>query len=214
MASSYFFGSGSGAFEKALDRKYNIKQQLADTEGAKQVEDVRANIERFGPGGTQDRYSLAQERMNTATVGAHDRQTLAQTPMWNARGEQDLAQANESKFKLGMARELRPEALAGARSNYGLNIAFNEGEKASRQDENYNRANVRALALPEHNIPYTKTTPDSSQGERSWLTKLWQGDLFGTSPFKLDVNRKEEEARRRRERMNESFLAQEPSYRY
>lgn len=161
--------------------------------------------------GAYGRHDLAQERMNTATVGAQDRRTVAETPMWTGSGAYHTALADESKFKLGMGQELRPEALASARSTHGINTALNQGEILNKQDEIFGKANTRALALPEHSIPYQKVAPTQDRG---WAQKLWQGDLFGTNPMMSDINTKENLRRKKIAGMNESFLAQEPSYRY
>jgi hypothetical protein len=165
-------------------------------------------------GGNMQSIDLSQGLASAAAMKRLEQEQAFKKPEQEAAIDAHRAQqrhyeglANEEAFKLGIAKELRPESLAAARSTYGLNTASNQGEAVTKLDDAYGKSNARALAMPQWADPYKKVTPTHEPG---YLSKLWSGDLY--NPFNPKLP--EQELRKKKiNQMNESFLANNPLYR-
>jgi hypothetical protein len=150
----------------------------------------------YGPGGASD-------RTNASTVEATRIQSAGVEGLRGAQAGLAKAGRGMSEFQLEQAEKVGPDALAQAKSIYGLNTAVNQRELLEEQDKSYNALKARTKTMPEYDTPYTRTTPETRG--RSILQKFWQGDLFNTNPMMGETHRLEEERRKRIAEMNRPY---------
>lgn len=112
------------------------------------------------------------------------------------------ANTDESKFKLGMLSDVRPEALANMKITYGMNTTLNTGEMDTRLESNYKARNARMLAMPQWDQPYQKASPNATEGFGS---NMWRSII--NKPFPDDAVMKD---RMKTDAANEDYYNQNP----
>jgi len=191
-------------FNEKLKKKYDIKQQEADTQRANQIATApmyaaQANMlngvnqmhkdvagMQYGPGGSVDRSILAQQPLRDAQAGYYDTMT------------------NEGKFKMGVAQETRPALIADINATRGLNTVTNQTTADNAGWDSYNKSKARVATMPAYDEPYQKSTPFETRG---FFKKLWAGDLY--NPFS-EKNALEETEAAKIKKMNQSYYKLNP----
>jgi hypothetical protein len=189
-------------FDTAIKKKYDIKQQEADTQKANQIATApmyaaQANMLndtnqmhrdvaglQYGQGGSVDRTNLAQQPLRTAQANYYD------------------TSADENRFKLGIAQENRPNIVSAGKSVNDLNAYTNLSELETKVDTNFAARNKKFGDLWGQKYSLTNTAQP-----RGWAQKLWEGDLVNPFSTKNALEDAQETAVRK---LNESYYKNNP----
>lgn len=189
-------------FDTAIKKKYDIKQQEADTQRANQIATApmyaaQANMLndtnqmhrdvaglQYGQGGSVDRTNLAQQPLRTAQANYYD------------------TSADENRFKLGIAQENRPSIVTAGKSVNDLNAYTNLSELETKVDTNFAARNKKFSDLWGQKYSLADTTQP-----RGWAQKLWEGDLVNPFSTKNALEDAQETAVRK---LNESYYKNNP----